>query len=432
VIIKNIISREVLDSRGNPTIEVEVHLNTKKIGRAIVPSGASTGAKEALELRDKDPKRFNGKGVKKAIDNINKIIKKEIIGLSVEDQRFIDNRLIDIDGTENKKNLGANAILGVSLATAHSRAKEKKIPLFADFKSEKNIKYNLPIPLMNILNGGSHANNNIDFQEFMIVPVGAKSFKESVRMGAEIFHSLKKILDQKGYNTSVGDEGGFAPSLNSNQDAIELILESIENTSYKQGKDIFIALDVAASEIYENYNYNLSSEKRSLSSDKMIQYYETLVDNYPIISIEDGLDENDWDGWRNLTSSLGEKCQIVGDDLTVTNKLFLEKAINLKAINSILIKLNQIGTISETIDTIMVAKKNKVSTIVSHRSGETEDTTISDFAVGLSSGQIKAGSLCRTDRVAKYNQLIRIEDRLKDKAQFSPLHLSKYLNADEK
>ena len=424
--IKSVIGREVLDSRGNPTIEVEVHIDGNKLGRAIVPSGASTGTKEALELRDNDRVRYRGKGVLKAVKNINKIIKKEIVGLSIEDQRQIDNKLLEIDGTENKENLGANAILGVSLATAHCRAVAKNIPLFEDFNNSKDLKYNLPIPFMNILNGGSHANNNVDIQEFMIVPTGAKSFSHAIQMGSEIFHSLKEILQVQGHVTAVGDEGGFAPNLKSNIEAIELILSAIEKTSYRPFSEIFIALDVAASEIFYNNKYHLQSEQRMLTSDEMIKYYETLIDNYPIISIEDGLDENDWEGWRELNKSIGNKCQIVGDDLTVTNKLFLEKAIKHEAINSILIKLNQIGTVTETIETINLAKKNDISTMISHRSGETEDTTISDLAVGLNAGQIKAGSLCRTDRVSKYNQILRIEDYLNGGALYEPLSLSKY------
>ena len=424
--IKNVIGREVLDSRGNPTIEVEIHIDGNKSGRAIVPSGASTGTKEALELRDNDVARYRGKGVLKAVKNINKIIKKEIIGLNIENQKQIDSKLLEIDGTENKKNLGANAILGVSLATAHCRAIAKNIPLFKDFNEGEGLKYNLPIPFMNILNGGSHANNNVDIQEFMIVPIGAKSFSHAIQMGSEIFHSLKEILQAQGHITAVGDEGGFAPNLKSNIQAIELILEAIEKTSYKPFKDIFIALDVAASEIFHENKYHLLSEKRMLSSNEMIKYYETLINDYPIISIEDGLDENDWKGWKELNKSIGAKCQIVADDLTVTNKLFLEKAIEHDAINSILIKLNQIGTITETIDTINLAKKNGISTMISHRSGETEDTTISDLAVGLNAGQLKAGSLCRTDRVSKYNQLLRIEENLNDNALYEPLSLSKY------
>ena len=424
--IESVIGREVLDSRGNPTIEVEIHIDGNKSGRAIVPSGASTGTKEALELRDNDRARYKGKGVLKAVENINKIINKEILGLSIEDQKQIDNKLLEIDGTENKENLGANAILGVSLATAHCRAAAKNIPLFEDFNNSKDLMYNLPIPFMNILNGGSHANNNIDIQEFMIVPIGAKSFSHAIQMGSEIFHSLKEILQDQGHITAVGDEGGFAPNLKSNIEAIELILRAIEKTNYKPFKDIFIALDVAASEVFHNNKYHLRSEKRMLTSNEMIKYYETLINSYPIISIEDGLDENDWEGWKELNMSIGSKCQIVADDLTVTNKLFLEKALKHNAINSILIKLNQIGTVTETIDTINLAKKNNISTMISHRSGETEDTTIADLAVGLNAGQIKAGSLCRTDRVSKYNQLIRIENYLNNNALYEPLSLSRF------
>ena len=424
--IKNVIGREVLDSRGNPTVEVEIHINGNKSGKAIVPSGASTGTKEALELRDSDLARYRGKGVLKAVKNVNEIIKKEIVGLNIEDQKYIDNRLLEIDGTDNKRNLGANAILGVSLATAHCRAVAKNIPLFEDFNGSKKIKYNLPIPFMNILNGGSHADNNVDIQEFMIVPIGAKSFSHAIQLGSEIFHTLKEILKAQGHITAVGDEGGFAPNLKSNIEAIELILTAVEETGYKPFKDIFIALDVAASEIFYNNKYHLQSEKRTLTSDEMIIFYETLINNYPIISIEDGLDENDWNGWKELNKSIGTKCQLVADDLTVTNRLFLEEALKHDAINSILIKLNQIGTVTETIQTINLAKKNDISTMISHRSGETEDTTISDLAVGLNAGQIKAGSLCRTDRVSKYNQLLRIEDYLNNNALYEPLSLSKY------
>ena len=424
--INNVIGREVLDSRGNPTIEVEVYIDTNKSGRAIVPSGASTGTKEALELRDKDVARYRGKGVLKAVKNVNEVIRKEIIGINIEDQKLIDNRLVEVDGTDNKKNLGANAILGVSLATAHCRANAKNTPLFMEFSNNNNLKYNLPIPFMNILNGGSHADNNVDIQEFMIVPIGAKSFSGAIQMGSEIFHSLKEILLNQGHITAVGDEGGFAPNLKSNIEAIELILRAIEKSSYKPYKDVFIALDVAASEIFHNNRYNLQSERRSLTSNEMIKYYETLINDYPIISIEDGLDENDWKGWKELNKSIGSNCQIVADDLTVTNKLFLEEALKYNAINSILIKLNQIGTITETIETINLAKENEISIMISHRSGETEDTTISDLAVGFNAGQIKAGSLCRTDRVAKYNQLLRIEHYLDKNAIYKPLSLSKY------
>ena len=429
--IKNVIGREVLDSRGNPTVEVEIHIDGNKSGRAIVPSGASTGAKEVLELRDGDQSRYRGKGVLKAVKNINKIIKKEIVGLSIESQKQIDDKLIEIDGTENKKKLGANAILGVSLATAHCRAIANDTPLFKEFNKSKDQNYNLPIPFMNILNGGSHANNNVDIQEFMIVPSGAKSFSHSIQMGSEIFHSLKEILHDQGHITAVGDEGGFAPNLKSNGEAIELILRAVEKTSYKPFKDVFIALDVAASEIFHKKKYHLQSEKKMLTSDEMIKYYETLINNYPIISIEDGLDENDWNGWKELNKAIGARCQIVADDLTVTNKLFLEKALKHDAINSILIKLNQIGTITETIETINLAKKNNISTMISHRSGETEDTTISDLAVGLNAGQIKAGSLCRTDRVSKYNQLLRIECYLNNNALYEPLSLSNYLKNEK-
>ena len=414
--IAHIFAREVLDSRGNPTVEVDVKLQDGALGRAIVPSGASTGKYEAVELRDGDRDRYSGMGVKNAVQNVNTIILKNLKGLDVEDQQSLDDKMIELDGTINKKRLGANAILGVSMAVAHACANSKGIPLYKYLGGEEaNL---LPIPMMNILNGGSHADNNVDIQEFMIFPIGAKSFSAALRMGTEIFHQLKSVLRQKGLNTSVGDEGGFAPNLRSNAEAIDIILEAVEKTPYSVGKEIFLALDVASSEFYNNGKYHLSSEKKIYSSDNMIQYLKALVDQYPIISIEDGLDENDWDGWGVLTKELGARCQIVGDDLTVTNISHLHRAIKYQSMNAILIKLNQIGSVSETIGAIKLAKANNYAAIVSHRSGETEDVTIADFSVAMGVGQIKTGSLSRTDRIAKYNQLLRIEQELGSKAKF--------------
>ena len=414
--IAHIFAREVLDSRGNPTVEVDVKLQDGALGRAIVPSGASTGKYEAVELRDGDIDRYSGMGVKNAVQNVNTIILKNLKGLDVEDQQSLDDKMIELDGTINKKRLGANAILGVSMAVAHACANSKGIPLYKYLGGEEaNL---LPIPMMNILNGGSHADNNVDIQEFMIFPIGAKSFSAALRMGTEIFHQLKSVLRQKGLNTSVGDEGGFAPNLRSNAEAIDIILEAVEKTPYSVGKEIFLALDVASSEFYNNGKYHLNSEKKKYSSDNMIQYLKALVDQYPIISIEDGLDENDWDGWGVLTKELGARCQIVGDDLTVTNISHLHRAIKYQSMNAILIKLNQIGSVSETIGAIKLAKANNYAAIVSHRSGETEDVTIADFSVAMGVGQIKTGSLSRTDRIAKYNQLLRIEQELGSKAKF--------------
>ena len=414
--ISQIFAREVLDSRGNPTVEVDVKLEDGAHGRAIVPSGASTGEHEAVELRDGDKSRYLGMGVKNAVQNVNTIILKNLKGLDVEDQQLLDDIMIELDGSTNKNKLGANAILGVSMAVAHASAKSKEIPLYKYLGGEEaNL---LPIPMMNILNGGSHADNNVDIQEFMIFPIGASSFSAALQMGTEIFHQLKSVLRQKGLNTSVGDEGGFAPNLRSNAEAIDIILEAIEKTPYSIGKEIFLALDVASSEFYNNRKYHLRSEKKEYTSDKMIQYLKSLVDQYPIISIEDGLDENDWDGWKALTNELGSRCQIIGDDLTVTNIMHLERAIKDQAMNAILIKLNQIGSVSETIDAIKLAKANNYAAIVSHRSGETEDVTIADFSVAMGVGQIKTGSLSRTDRIAKYNQLLRIEEELGSKAKF--------------
>ena len=419
--IKNIHAREILDSRGNPTVEVDIELQSGDIGRAAVPSGASTGANEAIELRDKDKTRYLGKGVLNAINNINNIINKELIGTQATNQNNIDNILIKLDGTENKSNLGANAILGVSMASARAAASYLKVPLYK-YLNPKN-EFLMPVPMMNILNGGSHAENNVDIQEFMIYPFGAKSFSEALRMGTEIFHYLKMELSAKHLNTSVGDEGGFAPDLNTNEEAIEIILKAVKKAGYKAGKEIFIALDVAASELYKNNKYKLDSENKAFSSLEMINYLTTLANKYPIISIEDGLDEKDWEGWKNLNKKIGDTVQIVGDDLTVTNVKHLQKAIEEKAINSILIKLNQIGTITETIEAINLAKKENLGVIISHRSGETEDTIISDFSVAMAMGQIKTGSASRSDRIAKYNQLLRIEEELNNKVQLASINV---------
>jgi len=408
--IFDIYAREILDSRGNPTVEVEVELENGAFGIAQVPSGASTGVHEAIELRDSDPKRYLGKGVLKAVENVNEIIAPKIIGYDATDQLLIDKLLIELDGTPNKSRLGANAILGVSLATAKAAADFFGLPLYY-YIGGINAK-ELPVPMMNILNGGKHADSGVDLQEFMIVPAGGANFRESLRMGVEIFHTLKKVLKEKKYNVAVGDEGGFAPNLKSSEEAIQLIVEAIKKAGYEPGKDIFIALDPAASELYQDEKYILSREGVTRTSVEMIDYYASLVDKYPIISIEDGLAEDDWEGWQKLTQKLGHKIQIVGDDLYVTDKKRLSKGIELKASNSILIKLNQIGTLTETLDTIETAKRAGFTAVISHRSGETEDTTIADLAVATNIGQIKTGSLCRTDRIAKYNQLLRIEERL--------------------
>ena len=409
--IKTIKGREILDSRGNPTVEVDVILDSGSLGRAAVPSGASTGEHEAIELRDGDKSRYLGKGVAKAVGNVNNTIAKELKGKDPFDQKNIDKLLIDLDGTENKAKLGANAILGVSLATAKAAAAEKGLSLFKYLGGSKA--KILPVPMMNILNGGSHADNNVDLQEFMVMPIGAPSFKEALRMGSEIFHNLKKILKAKNLSTSVGDEGGFAPDLKSNKEAIDVILEAIEKSGYKAGKDIFIALDPAASSFYKNDKYVLNAEKEAQKdSSQMIEFYSEWVDKYPIVSIEDGLAEDDWDGWKAMTEKLGGKIQIVGDDLFVTNTKRLKMGIDKRIANSILIKVNQIGTLTETIDAIDLAKKNNYTAIISHRSGETEDATISHLAVATGVGQIKTGSVCRTDRIAKYNELLRIEEEL--------------------
>ena len=412
--IEKIYAREILDSRGNPTIEVDVITESRHFGRAAVPSGASTGEHEAIELRDLDKNRYLGRGVRKAIRNINSIISDALIGFDVTKQTEIDNLMIELDGTKNKSKLGANAILGVSLAVKHASAKVLNIPLFQNFSENTN--YTLPMPMMNILNGGSHANNSVDIQEFMIIPFGSNSFSEALQMGTEVFHQLKSVLNIKGMNTAVGDEGGFAPNLSSNEEAIEIILESISKAGFNSEKDIRLALDVAASELYDNGLYKLTSENKNLDTDGMVKYLSELVKKYPIASIEDGLDENDWDGWRQLTSEIGNDVQIVGDDLTVTNIDKLQRSINEKSMNAILIKLNQIGTVTETIQAIEMAKDAGFGAVISHRSGETEDTTIADLAVAMGMGQIKTGSASRTDRVCKYNQLLRIEEILGSEA----------------
>lgn len=416
-VIKEVRAREILDSRGNPTIEVDVTLKDGSFGRSAVPSGASTGSHEAVELRDGDKERYGGKGVLNAVANVNTKIAKAIVGKKF-DQETLDKALIALDGTENKGVLGANAILGVSMAFAHAQAKSEKISLYQYFKNISGTKEKmcLPVPLMNVLNGGRHAENSTDLQEFMIVPLGAPSFKEAIRYGAEVFHALKKILSAKKLNTSVGDEGGYAPSLPNNEAAIETIIEAIKKAGFTPGVDIAIAIDAAATEFYENGVYNLKTEGRTLSSKEMVEYYANWVKKYPIVSIEDGLAEDDWAGYELMTKKLGGKIQIVGDDLFVTNVTRLSQGIKSNVGNSILIKVNQIGTVTETIAAIKMAKKAKYTSIISHRSGETEDTTIADFVVGLSTGQIKTGSASRTDRVAKYNQLLRIEEALGDKA----------------
>ncbi len=417
--IEDVLAREVLDSRGNPTVEVEVYLEDGSMGKAIVPSGASTGAHEAVELRDGDKSRYGGKGVLKAVDNVNEIIADEIIGFNAFDQVGLDKFLIELDGTPNKGKLGANAILAVSMATAHAAADSLGLPLF-QYLGGVNGK-TLPTPMMNILNGGEHADNTVDIQEFMVMPVGAKSFREALRMGTEIFHSLKAVLKDQGMNTAVGDEGGFAPNLATNEDAIKVILEAIEKANYKPGTDVKIALDVAASEMFDSEKkiYNLKGEGVQKTAEEMIAYYEMLISKYPIISIEDGLAEDDWEGWKKMTDAIGQKVQLVGDDLFVTNTERLSEGISRGIANSILIKVNQIGTLTETFDAIEMAKKAGYTAIVSHRSGETEDVTIADIVVGLNAGQIKTGSLSRTDRIAKYNQLLRLEELLGDTAIYA-------------
>jgi len=414
--IERVTAREILDSRGNPTLEVEVELANGNIGRAAVPSGASTGKHEAVELRDGDKSRFGGKGVLKAVANVNGVIASELIGTLATDQTTIDHNLIQLDGTDNKSRLGANAILGASLAVAHAAAGLLNMPLYRYLGGER---FTLPVPMLNILNGGKHAEGSTDFQEFMVVPAGAASFSRAMQMGAEVYQALKKVLKDRGLNTNVGDEGGFAPSLPSNKDAVEAVLAAIEKAGYKPGKDCFIALDPAASEFYKNKKYVLAREGVSLTSKEMVEYYVNWVSQYPIISIEDGMAEDDWAGWQLITEKLGDKVLLVGDDLYVTNVNRLSKGIKLKASNAILIKPNQIGTLTETIAAVEMAQLAGWKAVVSHRSGETEDTTIADLAVGLNTGLIKAGAPCRSERTAKYNRLLRIEEELGDEATFA-------------
>ncbi len=414
--ITSIHAREILDSRGNPTVEVETELENGTVGRAAVPSGASTGAFEAMELRDGDKKRYTGKGVLKAVDNINSIIAPELEGMDALYQREIDQMMRDLDGTENKSKLGANAILGVSLSAAKAVALSLQMPLYRYLGGVNG--HVLPSPMMNILNGGEHADNSVDLQEFMIMPLGALTFSEGLRMGAEVFHNLKKVLGKDGLNTAVGDEGGFAPDLKTNEDAIKYIIKAIETAGYKPGKDIYIALDPAATEFFEKGKYNLKGEGKVLTTDEMVDYYAGLVEKYPIISIEDGMAEEDWDGWKKLTERIGDEVQLVGDDLFVTNTKRLKKGIEMGVANSILIKVNQIGTLSETMDAIEMATRAGYTAVISHRSGETGDTTIADLVVGLNAGQIKTGAPSRTDRVCKYNQLLRIEEDLGDMAKY--------------
>ena len=416
-LIEHVLGREILDSRGNPTVEAEVTLAGGEVGRAAVPSGASTGENEAVELRDGDKKRYLGKGVLKAVHNVNQVIAPALEGYDALDQAEIDHALLELDGTKTKSNLGANALLAVSMATARAAAAHLEIPLYR-YLGGPNAR-TLPVPMMNIINGGAHADNNVDFQEFMIVPAGAANFSEAVRIGAEVFHTLKSVLKKKGYATSVGDEGGFAPNLRSNEEAIETILEAIEQAGYKAGTDCLLALDPAASEFYDNGAYVFKkSDKRKLTSDEMVAFWKSWCDQYPIISIEDGMGESDWDGWKSLTNELGKRVQLVGDDLFVTNVEFLQKGIDLGVANSILIKVNQIGTLTETLDCIQLAQTNGRTAVISHRSGETEDPFIADLAVATNAGQIKTGSLSRTDRIAKYNQLLRIEGDLRDASKY--------------
>lgn len=411
-----IYGREILDSRGNPTIEVDVQLETGIIGRAAVPSGASTGEYEAVELRDNDKERYGGKGVLKAVKNVNEIIAPAVIGYVAQDQPLIDKIMIDLDGTKNKQKLGANAILGVSLACARAAAEELGMPLYR-YIGGPNARL-LPVPMANVVNGGVHADNNVDLQEFMIMPLGAESFKQALQMNSEVFQALKSYLKREGYNTAVGDEGGFAPNLNSNEDALKIIIRAIDLAGYKAGEDIFIALDPASSEFYKDGKYVLTAENAKLTSEEMVDYYIKLVEKYPIISIEDGLAEDDWAGWKIMYEKLGKKIQIVGDDLFVTNVERLKKGIEEKAANSILIKLNQIGSLSETLDTIKLAKTAGFTTVISHRSGETCDSFIADFSVAVNAGQIKTGSICRSERICKYNQLLRIEEELGEVSRF--------------
>ncbi|MDP2171910.1 MAG: phosphopyruvate hydratase [Rhodocyclaceae bacterium] len=417
--IVDVIAREILDSRGNPTVEADVLLESGVMGRAAVPSGASTGSREAIELRDGDKDRYLGKGVLRAVENVNTEISEAIIGLDAEEQAFIDRALIELDDTENKSRLGANAMLAVSMAVAKAAAEEVGLPLYRYFGGSGPMC--MPVPMMNVINGGAHANNNLDIQEFMILPVGAASFREALRCGAEVFHNLKKLIDKKGYPTTVGDEGGFAPNVAGNNEAIELILKAIETAGYTPGQDVVLGLDCASSEFFKNGKYQLTSEKLELDSAGFADYLGTLTDKYPIISIEDGMAEGDWEGWINLTNKLGRKIQIVGDDLFVTNPKILKEGIQQGAANSILIKVNQIGTLTETFAAVEMAKRAGWTCVISHRSGETEDSTIADIAVGLNAGQIKTGSLSRSDRIAKYNQLLRIEEDLGDTVTYPGL-----------
>ena len=423
--IVDVFAREILDSRGNPTIEVDVALECGVVGRAAVPSGASTGEHEAVELRDGETSRYMGKGVQQAVKNVNEIIRPKVVGEDATEQVLIDKIMIELDGTENKGNLGANAILGVSLAVCKAAAEALGLPLY-QYIGGTNAK-TLPVPMMNILNGGSHADNNVDLQEFMVQPAGADNFAEALRMGTEIFHNLKSVLKGKGYNTAVGDEGGFAPDLKSNEEALQVIMEAIEKAGYKAGEQVFIALDPAASEFFdkEKNKYILASENRELTPAEMVDYYAELVAKYPIKSIEDGMAEDDWDGWKLMTKKLGDKIQLVGDDLFVTNTKRLKQGIEMGVTNSILIKVNQIGTLTETLDAIEMAKTAGYTAVVSHRSGETEDNTIADIVVGTNAGQIKTGSACRTDRICKYNQLLRIEENLDEVAKFAGLSIIK-------
>ena len=417
--IVDVVAREILDSRGNPTVEADVLLESGVMGRAAVPSGASTGSREAIELRDGDPARYLGKGVVQAVENVNTEISEAIIGLDAEEQAFVDMAMNELNGTDNKSRLGANAILAVSMAVAKAAAEEAGLPLYRYFGGSGPMQ--MPVPMMNVINGGAHANNNLDIQEFMILPVGASSFREALRCGAEVFHNLKKLVDKKGYPTTVGDEGGFAPNVSGNDEAIELILKAIETAGYTPGQDVVLGLDCASSEFYKDGKYILASEKLELTSEAFADYLATLADRYPIISIEDGMAEGDWDGWKILTDKLGKRVQIVGDDIFVTNPKILKQGIQQGIANSILVKINQIGTLTETFAAVEMAKRAGYTSVISHRSGETEDSTIADIAVGLNAGQIKTGSLSRSDRIAKYNQLLRIEEDLGDTVSYPGL-----------
>jgi len=415
--IKKIHAREVLDSRGNPTLEAEITLESGAFGRAIVPSGASTGAREAIELRDGDKSRYLGKGVRKAVNNVNTTLANALVGRDANDQAGLDQAMLDLDGTDNKAHLGANALLGISLANAHAVANDKRIPLYQSIATQED--FVLPVPMMNIINGGAHADNNVDVQEFMVLPTGFTSFSEALRCGTEIFHALAKVLKSKGLSTSVGDEGGFAPNLRSNVEAVDTILEAVHQAGYKIGEEVYLGLDVASSEFHKDGLYHLTGENKQLTSEQFTDFLSAWVDQYPIISIEDGLDEADWAGWKHLTEKLGSKVQLVGDDLFVTNTSIFKQGIDKDIANSILIKFNQIGTLTETLDAIDLAYRSGYTAVISHRSGETEDNTIADLAVATSATQIKTGSLCRSDRIAKYNQLLRIEEQLGTKAKYA-------------